>query len=158
MEKNYTLLVVLAAVAIFYFWRYRTAPSIDSSTVIVTDASGNSTTLQSLLSDSSIVICYASWCGPCLKEIRSLKTHFESYRETGIRFYCITDDAPDKMEVMRTNMPTDITFLHTVSLKEIGVYTIPASFFFLNNQLIGKRLDAIDWQDKNNILESFNTN
>jgi thiol-disulfide isomerase/thioredoxin len=158
MKKNYTLLVVLAAVAAFYFWRYRTAPSIDPSTVIVANASGSSTTLQSVLSDSSIVICYASWCGPCLKEIRSLKTHFASYRETGIRFYCITDDAPDKMEVMRANMPPDITFLHTSSFKEIGIYTIPASFFYLNNQLIEKRLDAIDWQDKTSILASFKNN
>lgn len=158
MKKNYTLLFVLAAVAIFYFWRYRTAPNIDASTINVTDASGTSTKLESLLSDSSVVICYASWCGPCLKEIRSLKTHFESYRGTGIRFYCVTDDSPEKIEVMRANMPTDITFLHTKSLKEIGVYTIPASFFYLNNQLIDKRLDAIDWQDKNSIIESYNHN
>jgi hypothetical protein len=158
MKKNYTLLFVLVAVAIFYFWRYRRAPEIDASAIQVTDASGNVNALQTLLSDSSVVICYASWCGPCLKEIRSLKTHLESYRETGIRFYCITDDAPDKIEVMRANMPGEITFLHTESLKEIGIYTIPASFFYLNNQLIDKRLDAIDWQDKASILKSFNTN
>jgi thiol-disulfide isomerase/thioredoxin len=158
MKKNYTLLLVLAAVAVFYFWRYRRAPEIDASTIMVTDALGNTATLQTLLGDSSIVLCYATWCGPCLKEIRSLKTHFESYRETGIHFYCITDDAPEKIEVMRANMPSEITFLHTASLKEIGIYTIPATFFYLNNQLIDKRLDAIDWQDKTSILESFNTN
>jgi hypothetical protein len=157
MKRNYTLLIVIAAVAIFYFWRYRIAPEIKSSEIIITDAAGATGSLQTLLSDSSIVICYASWCGPCLKEIRSLKTHFEAYRETGIRFYCITDDAPEKIEVMRANMPTEITFLHTSSLQEIGIYTIPASFFYLNNQLIDKRLDAIDWQDKTSILKSFNT-
>jgi hypothetical protein len=158
MRKNYTLFVVLAAVAVFYFWRYRTAPSIDSSAIIVIDAVGNSSTLQSLLSDSSVVICYASWCGPCLKELRSLKTHFEEYRDSGIRFYCITDDSPEKIEVMRANMPSEITFLHTTSLNEIGIYSIPASFFYLHNQLIEKRLDAIDLRDKNAILESFNNN
>jgi len=158
MKKNYTLLFVLAAVAIFYFWRYRRAPEIDALAIQVTDASGKMSALQTLLSDSSVVICYASWCGPCLKEIRSLKTHLESYRETGIRFYCITDDAPEKIEVMRANMPGEITFLNTASLKEIGIYTIPASFFYLNNQLIDKRLDAIDWQNKASILKSFNTN
>lgn len=156
MKKNYTLLFVLVAVAIFYLWRYRTAPDIDASAITVVDASGKTAQLQALLSDSSIVICYASWCGPCLKEIRSLKNHFSQYRESGIRFYCITDDAPEKIDVMRANMPTEINFLHTQSLKELGVYTIPASFFYLNNQLIDKRLDAIDWQDKTPILESFN--
>jgi hypothetical protein len=158
MKKNYTLLFVLAAVAIFYFWRYRRAPEIETSTIMVTDALGGTTTLQSLLSDSSIVICYASWCGPCLKEIRSLKEHFSEYDETGIRFYCITDDTPEKIAVMRANMPSDIAFLHTSSLNEMGVYTIPASFFYLNNELIDKRLDAIDWQDKTSIIETFKAN
>jgi thiol-disulfide isomerase/thioredoxin len=158
MKKNYTLLIVLAAVAVFYFWRYRTAPEIDSSAITVTDQLGKTTALQAVLSDSSVVICYASWCGPCLKELRSLKTHFEEFRDTGIRFYCITDDSPEKIEVMRANMPSEITFLHTASLNEIGIYTIPASFFYLHNQLIEKRLDAIDLQDKNAILESFNNN
>ena len=158
MRKNYTLFVVLAAVAIFYFWRYRRAPEIEANTIMVTDALGGTTTLQSLLSDSSIVICYASWCGPCLKEIRSLKEHFSEYDQTGIRFYCVTDDTPEKIAVMRANMPSDIAFLHTASLNEMGVYTIPASFFYLNNELIDKRLDAIDWQDKPSILETFNAN
>jgi thiol-disulfide isomerase/thioredoxin len=158
MKKNYTLLIVLAAVAVFYFWRYRTAPEIDSSAITVTDQLGKTTALQAVLSDSSVVICYASWCGPCLKELRSLKTHFEEFRDTGIRFYCITDDSPEKIEVMRANMPSEITFLRTASLNEIGIYTIPASFFYLHNQLIEKRLDAIDLQDKNAILESFNNN
>jgi thiol-disulfide isomerase/thioredoxin len=158
MKKNYTLFIVLAAVAVFYFWRYRTAPEIDSSAITVSDSLGKTSTLNDLLSDSSIVICYASWCGPCLKELRSLKTHFEEFRDTGIRFYCITDDSPEKIEVMRANMPTEITFLHTASLNDIGIYTIPASFFYLHNQLIEKRLDAIDLQDKNAILESFNNN
>ena len=156
MKRNYTLLFVLAAVAVFYFWRYRRAPEIDPTNIIVTNAVGETSTLNTLLSDSSIVICYASWCGPCLREIRSLKTHFDAYRNTGIQFYCITDDAPDKIEVMRANMPAEITFLHTASLKEIGIYSIPASFFFLNNQIIDKQLEAIDWQDQQPILESFN--
>ena len=158
MKKNYTLLFVLAAVAIFYYWRYRRAPEIESSTVVVTDASGSASSLKSLLSDSSIVICYASWCGPCLKEIRSLKEHFSEYDQTGIRFYCITDDSPEKISVMRANMPSDIAFLHTTSLNEMGVYTIPAAFFYLNNELIDKRLDAIDWLDKTSIIETFNAN
>ncbi len=156
MKRNYTLLFVLAAVAVFYYWRYRRAPEIDPSTISVTNSTGETSNLNTLLTDSSIVICYASWCGPCLKEIRSLKTHFEAYRNTGIQFFCITDDAPEKIEVMRANMPAEITFLHTRSLKEIGIYSIPASFFLLNNQIIDKRLEAIDWQDRQSILESFN--
>ena len=41
MKRNYTLLIVLAAVAVFYFWRYRRAPEIAPSTISVTNAMGD---------------------------------------------------------------------------------------------------------------------
>lgn len=155
MKRNYTFLIVAATVLVFYLWRYRRAPDLEPNAIIVSDESGNTTNLQSLLADSSIVICYASWCGPCLKELRSLKTNFTEYKGTGIHFYCITDDPEEKIQVMRDNMPSEISFLHTESLKEIGIYSIPASFFFVQNTLTDKRMDAIDWQQKSTILESF---
>ncbi|MFM9005166.1 MAG: peroxiredoxin family protein [Flavobacteriales bacterium] len=114
-------------VAAFYLWRYRRSPELDLSTIMVSDASGNSESLNSVLADSSIVLFYASWCGPCLKELRELKNAYADYEKEPVRFFCVTDDPPDKIEVMRSNMPESILFLHTPSLKEIGIYTITSS-------------------------------
>jgi thiol-disulfide isomerase/thioredoxin len=157
MRKSYTLLFVLTAVVLFYLWRYKRAPDIEAQSISVMNEAGETHTLQSILSDTSIVVFYASWCGPCLKELRSLKTHYESYRNTGIHFYCITDDSVDKMDVMRSNMPTEITFLHTASLNKAGIYSIPASFYFLNGRIIDKQLSVINWEEKDDILKTFYT-
>jgi thiol-disulfide isomerase/thioredoxin len=158
MKKSYTWVVVLVAVAGFYLWRYRRAPDLDLSSILVTDASGNSESLQSVLSDSSIVLFYASWCGPCLKEIRELKNAYSDYEQEHIRFFCVTDDPSEKIEVMRANMPESIIFLHTASLKELGVYTIPASCTVLNGKITHQQISALDWQRKKEILDSFNNN
>ena len=156
MKSRYTLLFVVVATAIFYLWRYRRAPEINPSDIQVETAESARVPLNTLLADSSIVICYASWCGPCLKELRTLKQTHAFYAETGVRFFCITDDSPDKIEVMRANMPAGITFLRVNSLKEMGIYTIPASFFILENEVVDKQLDVLDLQQQAKILESFN--
>ena len=156
MKSRYTLLFVLVVTAIFYLWRYRSAPEIKPSDIQVETAESARVPLNTLLADSSIVICYASWCGPCLKELRTLKQTHAFYAETGVRFFCITDDSPDKIEVMRANMPAGITFLRVNSLKEMGIYTIPASFFILENEVVDKQLDVLDLQQQAKILESFN--
>jgi thiol-disulfide isomerase/thioredoxin len=156
MNSRFTLIFVLLVVGVFYLWRYRRAPEINPFDLQVETEANTVVPLNTLLSDSSIVICYASWCGPCLKELRMLKEHYALYAGSGVRFYCITDDTADKIEVMRSNMPEAITFLKVNSLKELGVYTIPASFFILENKVVDKQLDILDLQQQEKILESFN--
>ncbi len=158
MKNKSTWLIVLAVVLVFYWWRYRRAPELELDTITVTDGIGNTHSLQSVLADSSIVLFYASWCGPCLKELRELKNHYADYESTGVRIFCVTDDAPEKIEVMRANMPSSIYFLHTASLQGIGIYTIPASYSVLKGKITDKQLSALDWQRKKEIIETFNTN
>jgi thiol-disulfide isomerase/thioredoxin len=134
---------------LFYIWRYRRAPELELAEITTEDNIGQVHQLDQILSDSAVVLCYASWCGPCLKELRSLKTNWHLYANSGIRFYCITDDSPDKIEVMRNSMPESITFLHIRSLKDIGIYTIPATYFCLNRKVVDKQLEAIDWPNEN---------
>ncbi len=155
MKAKNTLWFVLIVVTAFYLWRYRRAPELDLSAIQVEDSNRQIHQLDSLLSDSAVVICYASWCGPCLKELRSLKANWHLYANSGIKFYCLSDDPQEKMEVMRSNMPEAMTFLHISSLKDIGIYTIPATYFCLNQTTVEKQLEAIDWQQEN-IKKHFN--
>ncbi len=157
MKVNYTLVFVLAAVAIFYFWRYRRVPDIALDKVSVTLANGSTDNLLNHCADSSIVICYASWCGPCLKELRWLKESYSFYPEHGIHFYCLTDDSYEKVDVMRANMPAGIEFIHVGSLKDLGIFTIPATFFIYKKNIIDKQLDAIDWREHQQIINRFNS-
>lgn len=156
-KRNRTLLIVLAVVAVFYLWRYRRAPDIDLAEIRYTAQSGAEDNLLNTLADSSVVVCYASWCGPCLKELRWLKEAYPGLSQAGIHFYCLSDDSEDKMEVMRANMPAGIRFIHINSLKDLGVYTIPATFFIHKKTIINKELDAIDWREHQAIINRFNT-
>jgi thiol-disulfide isomerase/thioredoxin len=157
MKRNYTLLFVLAVVAVFYLWRYRSAPDIPLATISITTSDGKTDNLLNALEDSSVVVCYASWCGPCLKELRWLKEAYPTLHQAGIHFYCLSDDSAEKMDVMRANMPAGIEFIHVESLKELGIFTIPATFFIYKKNIIDKQLDAIDWREHQQIINRFNS-
>jgi len=155
MKSKATIWIVLLVVGVFYLWRYRVTPSIDPAEIVVLNQDNQSQNLGQMLSDSAVIICYASWCGPCLRELRTLKSNWPKYANSGVQFYCISDDPQEKMDVMRSNMPSAITFLHINSLKDIGIYTIPATYFCLNRKVVDKQLEAIDWPNEN-IQTKFN--
>lgn len=156
MKAKHTIWVVLAVVVIFYFWRYKRAPDIQLENITVENADRVSMPLSTLLTDSCVIICYASWCGPCLKEMRSLANSWASYQNTGITFLAISDDHQDKMDVMRTHMPSEINFLHVSTLKDLGIYSIPATYFLSQKEILHKELEAINWQEYDKIIKYFN--
>lgn len=158
MKRTSTWIFIGLAVVVFYLWRYKRAPDLELASIQVVDATGTTRALQTTLADSSIVIFYASWCGPCLKELRELKHVFSDFEREGVRFFCVTDDTPEKIDVMRANMPNSFHFLHTPSLKGAGIYTIPATYIIRNGKITDKQLNALDWSRRKEILEAFNNN
>jgi thiol-disulfide isomerase/thioredoxin len=147
--------LIALAIAAFYYWRYRTIPSMKFSEISLTDESGMTVTLDQVLKDSTVVHFYASWCGPCLKELRELNQQFSQYEQGGIDFILITDDIPESIKVMSERMPEQIRFYRTESLQELGIYSIPASYFVTHGEIASKHVKPIDWQNRNEVIKQF---
>jgi thiol-disulfide isomerase/thioredoxin len=155
IKKYIPYLLIGGAIAVFYFWRYRTVPTMDFSEVILKDEAGLSIKLNEELHDSTVVHFYASWCGPCLKELRELNNHFSQYSQSGIDFMLITDDNEESLKAIRDKMPEDIRFYQTDKLQNLGIYTIPASYFVLDGKITHKQVNPINWTDKNQVIKYF---
>ncbi len=155
IKKYLPFLLIIGAIVVFYYWRYRTVPEMEFSEVQLKDEKGTTIMLNDALGDSTVVHFYASWCGPCIKELRELKEHFEQYRIGGIRFLLITDDNDENLKAIRERMPDEIEFYQTNKLQDLGVYTIPASYFVLNGKITHRQVDQIDWTEKNQVTKYF---
>lgn len=156
--KKYSLilLAILLGVGGIYWWKYGRAQNIKMEEVIVSDVNGDIAHLSSLTKGPSIVHFYASWCGPCIKELPSLiefaKKHQEEYN-----FVLITDDDPNQLHRVIRMGEGSIMVRRVESLKDQNIYTIPATYFVNSNEILEKEVGEILWDssDTKQKLESI---
>ncbi len=59
----------------------------------VSDEEGNPVTMSSLKGDILVLDFWASWCGPCRQEMKSLREQYKEFKDKGVRFVSISLDA-----------------------------------------------------------------
>ncbi len=144
--KKYSLilLAILFGVGAIYWWKYGRAQNIKMEEVMVIDVNGDVARLSALTKGPSIVHFYASWCGPCVKELPALidfaKNHQEEYN-----FVLITDDDANKLHRVIRMGEGAIMVRRVESLKDQNIYTIPATYFVNSNEILKKEIGEIQW-------------
>lgn len=131
----------IAAVLIFFVLRYKVAPNLELSSIQVQTSSGEKSTLDHLNRGAQIIHFYASWCGPCMHELPALSAYA---KETNTPLTLVTDDTWEKIEMIKSRYQVNI--VRVESLKEIGVYSIPLTYFVnSSNEISKKQLGELDW-------------
>lgn len=152
--KNYGLLIVFIGFAIFYFLRYKRTPNIQTEEINLINQKGENVLLSEQLDGNTVVHFYASWCGPCRAEMADIKNHFDALKKKGLNFIFITDDSQDKIAAFQNNMPQEIQFFQIASLKDIDIYTIPATYFYnAKKEMVKKHLGPISWSNEKEVNE-----
>ena len=104
--------------------------------------------LKEKITSPTVIHFYASWCGPCLYEMKMIAQEYEHITSAGFKVICITDDGDAKMEKMKSIMPEGIEFYNIGSLQDINIYTIPTTYFVAGNgEIAKKQVEAFDWSD-----------
>lgn len=149
VKKIVPYLIIGILLAGFYFYRYKRAPDLTLEVIYVENNQGITTSLTEAAKSANVIHFYASWCGPCMREMQILQKEYANLVSKGIKIICVTDDTWDKIETLKSKMPKELEFYRINSLKDINVYTIPATFFVNSNgQLVKKQLDVCAWEDQ----------
>lgn len=69
------------------------APEID-----LTTPGGQNVKLSSLRGKYVLLDFWASWCGPCLREVPNVKAIYEDYKDKGFEIYGVSLDEPDQRD------------------------------------------------------------
>jgi thiol-disulfide isomerase/thioredoxin len=148
-NKGTIALVVLAIIAYaIYYIHYRIPATLEFDSLVVESSQGVTSTLGAERNGAEVVHFYAHWCGPCIREMRSIAQHHEKWEEANIEFVFLTDDNWEQINQMRLLLPPGIKILKIESLNDIGVRTIPTTYIINSkNQEVFHKVDACQWQD-----------
>ena len=98
-----------------------------------------------------IVINYwATWCGPCIKEMPTIKRAEEILEDYGYIFLLVSDETVSKISKFKNDRNFDLNFLRSIeSYETLGIYSMPTSYIFdENGKIIETIVGAIEWDSE----------
>ena len=105
----------------------------------------------SVFKEGKIVVSYwATWCGPCIKEMPSIKRAEKILEDYGYTFLLISDETISKISQFKNERNFDFNFLKSSkSFETLGVYSMPTSYIFdENGKIIETIVGAIEWDSE----------
>ena len=105
----------------------------------------------SVFKEGKIVVSYwATWCGPCIKEMPSIKRAEKILEEYGYTFLLVSDETISKISKFKNEWDFDFNFLRSSkSFETLGVYSMPTSYIFdENGKIIETIVGAIEWDSE----------
>ena len=105
----------------------------------------------SVYKGKKIVINYwATWCGPCIKEMPTIKRAEEILEDYGYIFLLVSDETISKISKFKNDRNFDLNFLKSIeSYETLGIYSMPTSYIFdENGKIIKTIVGAIEWDSE----------
>lgn len=102
---------------------------------------------------------WATWCGPCIKEMPSIQQVQELLSDHNIVFLLATEENFDKINSFNTRHKLDLKFVRQkTSLAQLDITALPTTYIFdTSGSLVFKETSSRMWNDDENVefLNSF---
>ena len=143
-------LFLVLAVAGFLYKRYRIPPSIDLPVIALTDLSGHQVSLSSYAGHPLFISFFATWCGPCMRELPELADLQTKLSSQKLQVICICDEPVEKLQALQAHFGDRLIFLHSEkSFHEINIYTYPTNYIFnATGVKVYEQVSPEDWESK----------
>ena len=104
------------------------------------DLNQNKVNLTSFEGKKIVINYWATWCGPCIKEMPELKRAEEILQNYNYTFLLVSDETISKINAFKNEKKIDFNFLKSINSNETnGVYSLPTTYIFDEN---GKKVET----------------
>ena len=141
-------LFLVLAVAGFLYKRYRIPPSIDLPVIALTDLSGHQVSLSSYAGNPLFISFFATWCGPCMRELPELADLQTKLSNQKLQVVCICDEPIEKLQTLQAHFGDKLIILHSEkSFHDINIYTYPTNYIFnAKGVKVYEQVNPEDWE------------
>ncbi len=149
-ENRLKVIVLIAAMIIgaFFYKRYNIPPSIELPVMELTDLQGHKVSLQSYAGHPLFLDFFATWCGPCIRELPELADLKAKLADQHLQMVCICDEPIEKLQAIQEHFGDNLIILHSEkSFHDIGIYTYPTNYIFnAQGQKVYSRVNPDEWE------------
>lgn len=145
---NVFLVLLGVLVALYFYNKYRVAPSINLEQLDVLNEKGTKTSLNQWKGKKIVLSFYASWCGNCLEELEIINK-IKNTELQDVEVICITDEPIEKLIAFKSKKGYPFTFLKlNNSFSEIGIHSIPVTYIVNQDfQIVKEQVGYIHWDN-----------
>ncbi len=145
---NVLLLLIGGLVALYFYNKYRVAPSLKLEKLEVINENGQKVNLNEWKGKKLVVSFYASWCGNCLEELEIINK-IKNTELQDVEIICITDEPIEKLTSFKSKKGYPFTFLKlNKSFADIGIHSIPVTYIVNREfQITKEQVGYIHWDN-----------
>jgi thiol-disulfide isomerase/thioredoxin len=149
-NKWITLTFLLAGLGIAFFLvkRYRVPPSIDFSSIALSDLNGQQVSLKQFEGKTVFVNFWATWCPDCLREMPSIAGARKQLDSSKVVFVLVSDEPIEKIQRYVDTKGIDVMYWKsTKPFGELGIHAIPTSYLLNpHGRICMEKVGGFDWE------------
>ena len=140
--------IIALAVGGFLYKRYRIPPAIDLPVIALTDLSGHPVSLQTYAGHPLFINFFATWCGPCMRELPELADLRSKLSDQKLQVICISDGPVEKLKNIQERFGNGLVILHAEKeLHDMGIYTYPTNYIYNSDgRKVYEQVNPDDWE------------
>jgi thiol-disulfide isomerase/thioredoxin len=153
--KYLVVLLIGAAIGGFFYKRYRIPPSIELPDIALTDcADGKAANLRMYAGQPLFVNFFATWCGPCMREMPELENLKAMLADKKLQVVCIADAPIEQLQSLQMQYNGLIVLHSEKKLQDLGIYTYPTNYIFNSTgKKVDDKVDVEDWLAPEKVAE-----
>lgn len=131
--------------------------SIENISYLV-DLEGNSYNKTKLKGKKVLLNFWATWCGPCIKEMPDLLEAQKILIKDNYVFLLVSDESQEQILEFKKQTNYDFTFLKaTITNASLGVYALPTTYIYNEKgQKVDKIIGSVKWNSEEIIAKLKN--
>lgn len=149
--KNKTIFIAGIAIAVlvagFFYTKYRVAPNVKFETLKLTDLDGKEVSPAMFKHQKVLVNFFATWCGPCIRELPSLERVETYFSKEDFQLILISDEPVERLKDFKQSTGLMFTILHSEKkLHDLKIETIPTTYLLNSKgEIVFKKTGEEDW-------------